>query len=1410
MPTSATARFTSPESARTWIDGRIASSRPAVLRVTGGVTRATVDVLLRGLHPRSRVRFQQPPAEGDVVWLHEGDAVRAAGDYLVAQLTLFDRPGLLVLSGPAADAGPRGLSAHLVVDGEAQEGLTGSTSVDLHEVPVGANALVQRIRTLEASGDLLQAFALYEVLCRVAPFAAEPLRWVEMQRLVRGGRAREVLARTLEGRCLRDDLGRLLLQVAEAEYDLGHIERYRQLVQIVVRSGEHPTIDDALAGLHIAEQTRPPDGTLYGQTPWRRQRALALAGRRGGDTSRLEAEPPSPYRDATLALAQRREGRKELEAMVALGHLDQAARIARTLRGASRAARIYRDFAPTETLERCHLALAAGDFALADRLLDRIPPDQRLARTGWSQLIPLYSALSAAHREDMPALLAHVEAMERRLDGALHRHTLRALVDVVVELPPWPRARLLSLFQDRADDPSLRARILGLMAEQPLKDLALDAYRLEHSLASGGMGEVWKATHVALDRPVAVKVIKPGSSRDLYADFQREVDLTTRLEHPAIISVLDHGRVPEAVAVQSRGRLAAGQPYLVMEYAGAGSLEDRIGRLTWQEARDTVRALLDALHYAHGRGLIHRDLKPANVLFTEDGHLRLTDFGLSVFGSGRIAGTPGYMSPEQFMGIPLDPRADLYALGCLAWDVFTGSPPFSGHPNDLRRAHLADPLPPFRPRLPTPDALEAWLAKMLAKDPADRHQSARDAIGAFEELGEPPAAAFEMTPDRDLVPTIELNTLLDLPSSRAARSLADYRPGVLPTDLEDVSRQPIVRPRLPTAQLLDRGDPPYLGHERQRQALWNAFLAVVDSGRREDLYVEGRVGVGRSRLARWLRNAARRQNVWVEQVPGPSLAVIERETLDADPGEGPWLVVHTRRPSVPCPRIRVPPLSDLDLLRTAIARIPLSFRTAATAVRQSNGRQNLLLATLAGWQSEPGYRPGRAGLTLLHPPTAPNAAAVRWWDAALAHHTDDDIQALGLAALMLPGFSEASWKRACEAASLDPSPAAREMLLPHGDAWELPEALAAVLRDRVGEQTFETHHLLASLPWDEHDAEERRWVHATLAGHPAGANVLATRAQEAFSDRHFPWPSAEAMRIAQIATDAALDPDPHQRLWIAVGRARERYRHSLGHAREELKALAERALAEGDVLAHAACLEGLLQLALHDGVSTVDERTVMKRVAGLPPQPAAILRATMADVWRVQGRVEDGRRLLERSLDHLERQEPGSPARAILLLYLARSLHAEAPRDAEAACLDALTCTTQVRLQCAARVDLANARLAAGDWEGALEATGGPYLPTFAYGRLNRVLALLHLDRREEAAVASERALFDVLVHNPRFPASIVLALGLASHPDWPPEVWTGALAEVDRITDPEVRAAVEHAIAAWTGSRRSDLASRL
>ncbi|MCA9571059.1 MAG: hypothetical protein KC656_24635, partial [Myxococcales bacterium] len=113
-------------------------------------------------------------------------------------------------------------------------------------------------------------------------------------------------------------------------------------------------------------------------------------------------------------------------------------------------------------------------------------------------------------------------------------------------------------------------------------------------------------------------------------------------------------------------------------------------------------------------------------------------------------------------------------------------------------------------------------------------------------------------------------------------------------------------------------------------------------------------------------------------------------------------------------------------------------------------------------------------------------------------------------------------------------------------------------------------------------------------------------------------------------------------------------------------------------------------------------------------------------------------------------------------------------------------------------------------WEGALEATGGPYLPTFAYGRLNRVLALLHLDRREEAAVASERALFDVLVHNPRFPASIVLALGLASHPDWPPEVWTGALAEVDRITDPEVRAAVEHAIAAWTGSRRNDLASRL
>jgi serine/threonine protein kinase len=1401
------APFPSFEAAQAWLRQCVDASVPAILRVTGDAT-AAVGRLLRDHSVRTEVRFQEPPAPDDVVWLHDGDAVCAMGDFLVAQLTLFQRPGVLVLTGPATDAGPRALSAHLALPGESSPTASGASHVLLYGIPVGARALEERILALEAEGDLLQAFGLWEVLAAQDPDRAARLRWVALQRLVRGGRSAEVLDRTLAGRDVRDDRDRLLLQVSEAAYNRGEMDRYHRLVTILAHNSGSRTAVDALVGRAVAEQQDPDPALLARQTPWRRQRVLALQARRGGPITPLEAEPGSPYRNAALALGTRREGRRDLEAMIALGHLDQAARIARTLRGTSKATRIYRDFQPTEILESCHLALVADDIALADRLLEAVPVDQRAAGTGWAQLLPLYGAVCAAHRDDMPAFLTAVVDVERSLDGRLHRHTLRGLVDVVLRLPLWPRTRLLALFHDLVDDDGLRARILEHMAEQPNRDLALDAYRLDHAIAAGGMGEVWRATHVSLDRTVAVKVIKPGATDAMLQDFRKEVDLTTRLEHPAIIAVLDHGTVPKAITVQSQGRLAAGQPYLVMEFAGAGSLEDRIGKLTWSEARTTLRSLLDALHYAHGRGLVHRDLKPGNVLFTDDGAIRLTDFGLSVFSADRVAGTPGYMAPEQFTGAPLDPRSDLYALGCLAWDMLTGRPPFHGTPGELRRAHTEQELPAFIARVAAPPGIRAWLGTMLSKRPQDRFPDARTALAAFDALGEP-EVEVDGTPAVDGRSTLEVDTLLDLAVGRSMGTPvpSTIRPGSLPTDIHAISRQAVVRPRLPTAQMLDRGDPPYVGHDRQRQVLWNALLSVVDSGARMDLYLDGRIGVGKARLIRWLRNAARRQGLWPARRPGSDLAILEDAPTE---GEGPWLVLHTRPPPSPCARIPIPPLDDETLFRVAVARIPISFALAVRAVRQANGRQDLLVATLAGWQAEPGYRPSPAGLELRHTPRHPTPHPVEWWRQAVERLPDGQTDALSIAALLAPGFVLRSWEQACEEASLVPGPAARQILLARGDGWELPTALREVLARRLGDRAFEVHHLLAGVDHTEPDGEERRWIHATRAGHPHGAAALAERVQQAFSTQGIAWPSLDAMETAQTAVDANLEPDPAIRRWIAIGRAHRAGEATLAEARTAARQVLASISRREDPLAHAAAIDNLLTLAGRDGQLGVDERVIMRAVARIPPAPAAVLRGKVANTWQLQGRVRDGIRLLERTLAQLDRDAPDSPARSLLLTYLARATVDDDPVHALALTEEALAARAPYERHAAITIDHTHIHLVMGEWDRALEASRDLAHAPLASGLLNRVIAHLHRDDPVAAEREAGRAIRDTLVFSPRTPVSPVLALGLAAHPAWPEEIWSAALANVGPQRDPLIRAAIRHAIRSWPrGSRRRALEER-
>ncbi|MEX5637999.1 serine/threonine-protein kinase, partial [Parafrankia sp. FMc2] len=248
---------------------------------------------------------------------------------------------------------------------------------------------------------------------------------------------------------------------------------------------------------------------------------------------------------------------------------------------------------------------------------------------------------------------------------------------------------------------------------------ALPGYGIGGELGSGAFGLVLAGYHQELDRPVAVKVLTspdPGAA----VDFRTEARLLSRLDHPHIVRTYD---------CVVRGDLCL----LVMELLSGGTLAHRALR---PEAACAVGlAVADALTHAHAHGVLHRDIKPANILFTRDGQPKLTDFGISKVFEGsastasRVVGTPRYMAPEQITGQRLGPATDLYALGVVLYELFTGTrlaPPELPLPVLLR--HHTEVVPPPPPGVPAP--LGALLLRCLAKRPEDRPAGAR--MFAFE------------------------------------------------------------------------------------------------------------------------------------------------------------------------------------------------------------------------------------------------------------------------------------------------------------------------------------------------------------------------------------------------------------------------------------------------------------------------------------------------------------------------------------------------------------------------------------------------------------------------------------------------------------------------------------------------------
>jgi len=263
-------------------------------------------------------------------------------------------------------------------------------------------------------------------------------------------------------------------------------------------------------------------------------------------------------------------------------------------------------------------------------------------------------------------------------------------------------------------------------------------FRVLRKIGEGGMGTVYEAQHEVLPRRFAIKILKPEVSRDqsFIERFKREAIAAGSVEHPNVIYITDFGSMED------------GSLYLVMEYLEGMGLDELLSqhsRLPINRALPILAQVADALDAAHRMNVVHRDLKPENILLTEvrgqKDVVKVLDFGiakvqtpkyqnLAVTMKGQVFGTAEYMSPEQATGEPLDGRSDIYAVGCLAYEMLTGDPPFTGSAVSVLQAHVRTTPPPPSSRIKgehhIPTAFDALVLRCLAKEPEERYQTGAD------------------------------------------------------------------------------------------------------------------------------------------------------------------------------------------------------------------------------------------------------------------------------------------------------------------------------------------------------------------------------------------------------------------------------------------------------------------------------------------------------------------------------------------------------------------------------------------------------------------------------------------------------------------------------------------------------------
>lgn len=303
-------------------------------------------------------------------------------------------------------------------------------------------------------------------------------------------------------------------------------------------------------------------------------------------------------------------------------------------------------------------------------------------------------------------------------------------------------------------------------------------YRLESRIATGGMGEVWRARDTVLDRPVAVKLLRPeyAGQPETLARFRAEARHAGAVSHPNIAQVYDYG---EAAPPHP--------PFLVMELVDGPSLAGELthGPVHPARAMDVLAQAAAGLAAAHAAGVVHRDIKPGNLLLGPDGTVKISDFGIAhaadsapLTRTGLLIGTAAYLAPERAAGRQASAASDLYSLGVVGYECLSGSPPFQGPPLEVAAAHQQGKLPPLPPAVPPPAA--AVITRLTARDPADRPASAAEvatwAASVRADLAGHPAAQPGTGPASSPAPAEVLPATRVLPATKVLPATGDGPP----------------------------------------------------------------------------------------------------------------------------------------------------------------------------------------------------------------------------------------------------------------------------------------------------------------------------------------------------------------------------------------------------------------------------------------------------------------------------------------------------------------------------------------------------------------------------------------------------------------------------------------------------------